>query len=190
MASMSARATTSRQSRKRAAGGSAEPARVRTISAASARCLPSTSQRATSGRCAAVPSTNQLIRKGRKRPTKKVATPGLKSGQGRKRRIAAPQRRGVLEELLGRVVANEFEEKVAAAADAAKFFEIASPAGFAFGQGEAGEVGETPVKDVDVEQAWRHPAEGFEVVLERFFMRRLPEDVEILVGGVMEEAIG
>ena len=44
---------------------------------------------------AAVPSTNQLIRKGRKSPTKKVATPGLKSGQGRKQRIAAPQRRGV-----------------------------------------------------------------------------------------------
>ncbi len=44
---------------------------------------------------AAVPSTNQLIRKGRKPPQKKVATPGLKSGQGRKRRIAAPQRRGV-----------------------------------------------------------------------------------------------
>jgi len=44
---------------------------------------------------AAVPTTSQLIRKGRNRPTKKVATPGLKSGQGRKRRIAAPQRRGV-----------------------------------------------------------------------------------------------
>ena len=44
---------------------------------------------------AAVPSTNQLIRKGRKPPQKKVATPGLKSGQGRKKRIAAPQRRGV-----------------------------------------------------------------------------------------------
>ena len=43
----------------------------------------------------AVPSTNQLIRKGRKRPQKKVATPGLKSGQGRKRQVAAPQRRGV-----------------------------------------------------------------------------------------------
>ena len=42
-----------------------------------------------------MPSTNQLIRKGRKPPQKKVATPGLKSGQGRKRRIAAPQRRGV-----------------------------------------------------------------------------------------------
>ena len=43
----------------------------------------------------AVPSTNQLIRKGRRRPKKKTATPGLKSGQGRKRRLAAPQRRGV-----------------------------------------------------------------------------------------------
>jgi len=42
-----------------------------------------------------VPTTSQLIRKGRKRRTKKVTTPGLKSGQGRKRRIAAPQRRGV-----------------------------------------------------------------------------------------------
>ena len=31
----------------------------------------------------------------RHKPKKKVSTPGLKSGQGRKRRIAAPQRRGV-----------------------------------------------------------------------------------------------
>ena len=44
----------------------------------------------------AVPNTNQLIRKGRKRhKKKKVSTPGLKSGQGRKQRVAAPQRRGV-----------------------------------------------------------------------------------------------
>src|SRR3954469_16854159 len=42
-----------------------------------------------------MPSTNQLVRKGRNRPKKKVATPGLKSGRGRKRRLAAPQRRGV-----------------------------------------------------------------------------------------------
>ena len=42
-----------------------------------------------------MPSINQLVRKGRKKPSKKVATPGLKSGQGRKQRIAAPQRRGV-----------------------------------------------------------------------------------------------
>src|SRR5205085_10788048 len=34
-------------------------------------------------------------RKGRKRPKKKVATPGLKSVQGRKKRLSAPQRRGV-----------------------------------------------------------------------------------------------
>ena len=42
-----------------------------------------------------MPSINQLVRKGRSKPKKKVSTPGLKSGQGRKRRIAAPQRRGV-----------------------------------------------------------------------------------------------
>ena len=42
-----------------------------------------------------MPTTNQLIRKGRKAPRKKVSTPGLKSGQGRKARTAAPQRRGV-----------------------------------------------------------------------------------------------
>src|SRR3954468_15718796 len=60
-----------------------------------------------------MPSINQLVRngrkkpkkkvatpglksgQGRKKPKKKVATPGLKSGQGRKKRIAAPQRRGV-----------------------------------------------------------------------------------------------
>jgi small subunit ribosomal protein S12 len=42
-----------------------------------------------------MPSINQLVRKGRKSPNKKVATPGLKSGQGRKKRTSAPQRRGV-----------------------------------------------------------------------------------------------
>ena len=42
-----------------------------------------------------MPSINQLVRKGRTRPKKKVSTPGLKSGQGRKKRVAAPQRRGV-----------------------------------------------------------------------------------------------
>src|SRR5881409_1793554 len=42
-----------------------------------------------------MPSTNQLVRKGRTAPSKKLATPGLKSGKGRKRRVAAPQRRGV-----------------------------------------------------------------------------------------------
>ena len=42
-----------------------------------------------------MPNTNQLVRKGRKSPKKKTATPGLKSGQGRKKRVAAPQKRGV-----------------------------------------------------------------------------------------------
>jgi small subunit ribosomal protein S12 len=42
-----------------------------------------------------MPSINQLVRKGRVKPKRKVATPGLKSGQGRKKRLAAPQRRGV-----------------------------------------------------------------------------------------------
>ncbi len=42
-----------------------------------------------------MPSINQLVRKGRRRPKRKLSTPGLKSGQGRKRRVAAPQRRGV-----------------------------------------------------------------------------------------------
>src|SRR6266513_2216205 len=42
-----------------------------------------------------MPSINQLVRKSRKRPKKKVTTPGLKSSQGGKRRLSAPQRRGV-----------------------------------------------------------------------------------------------
>src|SRR4051794_36541744 len=42
-----------------------------------------------------MPTTSQLVRKGRKAPSKKVATPGLKSGQARKKKVAAPQRRGV-----------------------------------------------------------------------------------------------
>jgi len=42
-----------------------------------------------------MPSINQLVRKGRNKPKRKVTTPGLKSGQGRKKRVAAPQRRGV-----------------------------------------------------------------------------------------------
>ena len=42
-----------------------------------------------------VPNTNQLVRKGCKRPKKKVTTPGLRCGQGRKKGVAAPQRRGV-----------------------------------------------------------------------------------------------
>ena len=42
-----------------------------------------------------MPSINQLVRKSRTRPKKKVTTPGLKSSHGGKRRLAAPQRRGV-----------------------------------------------------------------------------------------------
>jgi ribosomal protein S12 len=42
-----------------------------------------------------MPSINQLVRKGRTPAKKKTTTPGLKSGQGRKQRVAAPQRRGV-----------------------------------------------------------------------------------------------
>ena len=42
-----------------------------------------------------MPTTSQLIRKGRTTPKKKLATPGLKSGKGRKKKTAAPQRRGV-----------------------------------------------------------------------------------------------
>ena len=42
-----------------------------------------------------MPTTSQLINKGRKQPAKKLATPGLKSGKGRKKKVAAPQRRGV-----------------------------------------------------------------------------------------------
>jgi small subunit ribosomal protein S12 len=42
-----------------------------------------------------MPTTSQLVRKGRVTPKKKIATPGLKSGKGRKKKVAAPQRRGV-----------------------------------------------------------------------------------------------
>src|SRR5690242_4175071 len=42
-----------------------------------------------------MPTTSQLVRKGRQAPKKKLATPGLKSGKGRKKRVAAPQKRGV-----------------------------------------------------------------------------------------------
>src|SRR5271165_2701877 len=42
-----------------------------------------------------MPTTSQLVRKGRVSPKKKLATPGLKSGTGRKKKVAAPQRRGV-----------------------------------------------------------------------------------------------
>ena len=42
-----------------------------------------------------VPTTNQLVNTGRVAPKKKLSTPGLKSGKGNKRKVAAPQRRGV-----------------------------------------------------------------------------------------------
>src|SRR4051812_22296685 len=42
-----------------------------------------------------MPTTSQLIRKGRNPKPKKPSTPGLKSGKGRKKKVAAPQRRGV-----------------------------------------------------------------------------------------------
>ena len=35
-------------------------------------------------------TTSQLVRKGRNAPKKKLATPGLKSGKGRKKKVAAP----------------------------------------------------------------------------------------------------
>src|SRR5690348_17684402 len=44
---------------------------------------------------ARMPTTSQLVRKGRNPKTKKLATPGLKSGKGGKKKVAAPQRRGV-----------------------------------------------------------------------------------------------
>ena len=42
-----------------------------------------------------MPTTSQLVRKGRTPKPTKLSTPGLKSGKGRKRKVAAPQRRGV-----------------------------------------------------------------------------------------------
>ena len=42
-----------------------------------------------------MPTTSQLVRKGRKPKPRKMATPGLKSGKGNKKKQAAPQRRGV-----------------------------------------------------------------------------------------------
>ncbi len=42
-----------------------------------------------------MPTTSQLVRKGRTPKTKKLATPGLKTGKGRKKKTAAPQKRGV-----------------------------------------------------------------------------------------------
>ena len=42
-----------------------------------------------------MPTIQQLVRKGRTPKTKKLATPGLKTGKGRKKKTAAPQKRGV-----------------------------------------------------------------------------------------------
>jgi len=42
-----------------------------------------------------MPTTSQLVRKGRKPKPRKMSTPGLKSGKGNKKKMAAPQRRGV-----------------------------------------------------------------------------------------------
>ena len=54
--------------------------------------------RSATGRCyhaRRMPTTSQLVRKGRTPKSKKLSTPGLKSGKGRKKKVAAPQRRGV-----------------------------------------------------------------------------------------------
>jgi len=42
-----------------------------------------------------MPSINQLVRKGRKKPKKKISTPGLKNIKGGHAKQVAPQRRGV-----------------------------------------------------------------------------------------------
>src|SRR3954466_5903978 len=42
-----------------------------------------------------MPTTSQLVRKGRNPKPRKLATPGLKSGKGAKKKVSAPQRRGV-----------------------------------------------------------------------------------------------
>ncbi len=42
-----------------------------------------------------MPSVNQLVRKGRKKPKKKITTPGLKVIKGGRAKAVAPQRRGV-----------------------------------------------------------------------------------------------
>ena len=56
---------------------------------------PGARVRATATMPRRMPTTSQLVRKGRQAPKKKLATPGLKSGKGRKKKVAAPQRRGV-----------------------------------------------------------------------------------------------
>ena len=46
-----------------------------------------------------MPTTSQLVRKGRTPKPTKLSTPGLKSGKGRKKKVAAPQRRPILPRL-------------------------------------------------------------------------------------------
>ena len=65
---------------------------------AGARAASASAERASRALLASprrMPTTSQLVRKGRVAPKKKLATPGLKSGKGRKKKVAAPQRRGV-----------------------------------------------------------------------------------------------
>ena len=62
------------------------------------RAGPRLGRRPGPGRCyhaRRMPTTSQLVRKGRTPKSKKLSTPGLKSGKGRKKKVAAPQRRGV-----------------------------------------------------------------------------------------------
>ena len=82
-----------RQGDLRAGGGGDGPATRRC-----SRC--SRSRYASEPRLAAtvprrMPTTSQLVRKGRKAPEEEARDPGLKSGKGRKKRVAALQRRGV-----------------------------------------------------------------------------------------------
>src|SRR4029077_9671296 len=42
-----------------------------------------------------MPTTSQLVRKGRNTPKRNLATPALNTGRGRTKKVSAPQRRGV-----------------------------------------------------------------------------------------------
>ena len=80
------------------AGGAGDRRRLHASCSRRSGTPPSRSRRAeaaTASMRRRMPTTSQLVRKGRKTPKKKLATPGLKSGKGRKRKVAAPQRRGV-----------------------------------------------------------------------------------------------
>ena len=70
-------------------------ASVPAVSVAGVDRAPRGGLAAATARSHRMPTTSQLIRKGRTAPKKKLATPGLKSGKGRKKKVAAPQRRGV-----------------------------------------------------------------------------------------------